>query len=92
MYCIPLHFYYLPSHHSCFSGRQHLEGAIQECETDLTRHKQAIKSYETLGMGFDEIVSEYQELKAAVDNKKWALRELKQSLAEENTDEFKTLR
>lgn len=68
------------------STRRHLEGAIGERETDLARHAQALKSYETLGMGFNEIVAEYQELRAAIDNKKWALRELKQSLEEDHDD------
>ncbi|XP_072169674.1 HAUS augmin-like complex subunit 4 [Diadema setosum] len=73
-------------------ARQHLEGAIQERETDCTRHAQALRSYEALGMGFDELVTEYQQLRSAIDNKRWALRELRQSLAEENTGDLMTLR
>ncbi|XP_041454233.1 HAUS augmin-like complex subunit 4 isoform X1 [Lytechinus variegatus] len=72
--------------------RQHLEGAVQERKTDLMRHSQALKNYEAIGTGFEEIVNEYQELTAAIDNKKWALRELKQSLQEEETDDFNSVR
>ncbi|XP_030831088.1 HAUS augmin-like complex subunit 4 isoform X3 [Strongylocentrotus purpuratus] len=65
------------------TARQQLEGAVQEREKDLMRHDQALKNYKAIGSDFEEIVREYQELTAAIDNKKWALRELKQALPEE---------
>ncbi|XP_071785681.1 HAUS augmin-like complex subunit 4 isoform X2 [Asterias amurensis] len=70
--------------------KHHLNRAIQEKDKDVTRLSQALQSYQSIGMGFDELVKEYEQLQAAIDNKKWALTELKQSLVSDSNAEWKT--
>ena len=41
-------------------------------------------------MGYDVLVKEYEELQASIDNKKWALTELKQSMTPDETADWQT--
>ncbi|XP_072024848.1 HAUS augmin-like complex subunit 4 [Amphiura filiformis] len=70
--------------------RHHLNLAIQEREKDVSRLQRALQAYESVGMGFDALVKEYEQLQGAIDNKKWALTELKQSMAPEEMTDWKT--
>ena len=49
----------------------------EKTKRDLAAASQALKAYESVGMGFDALVLEYTYLKEEIENKKWALRELK---------------
>ena len=40
---------------------------------------QSLKAYKSIGMGFDELVQLYGDIIAEIDNKKWALTELRHS-------------
>lgn len=62
--------------------REHLKLSIKERESEEIQLDQALRSYRTIGMGFEELVQEYEQLQNAVASKKWALTELKQSLTE----------
>ena len=64
----------------CLICRHHLSRAIQDREVEVSRLGQALQAYQAIGMGFDQLVHEYEQLQAALDNKTWALTELKQSL------------
>ena len=55
-----------------------MDSAVQDTETELYKAREALKSYEAVGMGFETLVEEFTQLKLEVDNKKWAVRELKQ--------------
>nr|XP_006812145.1 PREDICTED: uncharacterized protein LOC102803208 [Saccoglossus kowalevskii] len=63
--------------------KHHLSHAFHQCEKDLCRLTQAIEAYESLGMGFENLVQQYGELQEEIDNKRWALTELKQSIDED---------
>ena len=43
-------------------------------------------AYESVGMGFDTLVQQYGALMAEIDNKKWALSELRQTQDDELGD------
>ena len=62
-----------------------METAAAETEAELTRTKSALAAYESVGGEMDGIVDEFTRLRAEVDNRQWAVHELKKhSLA--NTD------
>lgn len=69
--------------------REHLSQTIQEKESELSRIDQALQAYRSIGMGFEELVQEYEQLQKAVTSKKWALKELKQSMTEEETQDWR---
>ncbi|EDO45924.1 predicted protein [Nematostella vectensis] len=56
-----------------------LEVAKEEEERELQRAREALQAYESVGMGFEALVREYSALMIEIDNKKWALSELRQS-------------
>ncbi|XP_071819668.1 HAUS augmin-like complex subunit 4 isoform X2 [Apostichopus japonicus] len=66
--------------------REHLKYNIQEKESEQFRLDQALQAYRSTGMGFGEIVQEFEQLQNALTSKRWALKELKQSLTEETED------
>ncbi|XP_038070091.1 HAUS augmin-like complex subunit 4 isoform X2 [Patiria miniata] len=70
--------------------KHHLNRAIEERDKDVSRLSQALQAYQSIGMGFDQLVREYEQLQAAIDNKTWALTELKQSLVSDSAAEWKT--
>ncbi|XP_033101548.1 HAUS augmin-like complex subunit 4 isoform X2 [Anneissia japonica] len=61
--------------------KRHLSHAYHENEKELNRVTQALQSYQALGMGFDKMVQEYEQLQADIENKRWALSEFKASMA-----------
>ena len=58
--------------------RGEVDQALRHTEQDLQQVSQALRAYESVGMGFDLLVKEYTQLRDDVDNKRWAVRELKQ--------------
>ncbi|XP_076111308.1 HAUS augmin-like complex subunit 4 [Mytilus galloprovincialis] len=60
--------------------RKYLKSEHDETETEYTNVSQALKAYESVGMGFDSLVNEYSKLKNEVENKQWALKEFQQSI------------
>ena len=60
--------------------RKNLNSAIQSHNEELYRLTQALKGYEGAGMGFDALVREYTYLQEQIENKSWAMNELKESL------------
>lgn len=71
-----------------FSFRGHLVDAEQEETKELQRASHALQVYQSVGMGFDQLVKEYTFLLREIDNKKWALSELRQSNNQEDDDLF----
>ena len=69
--------------------RDYLEIAEEESSTELQSSKQALKAYESVGMGFDALVQQYTRLTAEIDNKKWALSELRQTQDNDMNDLWK---
>ncbi|ELU12924.1 hypothetical protein CAPTEDRAFT_198726 [Capitella teleta] len=67
--------------------RGEIDRAIHSTEYDLKQVDQTLAAYEAVGSGFDNLVQEYTRLKDEIDNKKWALRELKQHSLEETSNE-----
>ncbi|XP_071957377.1 HAUS augmin-like complex subunit 4 isoform X2 [Antedon mediterranea] len=61
--------------------KKHLSHEYHENEKELNQVSQALQSYQSLGMGFDKMVQEYDQLQAEIDNKRWALSEFKTSMA-----------
>jgi hypothetical protein len=62
-----------------------LDEAVIDTDTELHTAQEALKAYEAVGMDFEMIVEEFTQLKLEVDNKKWALREIRQH---DNGDTF----
>ncbi|OWF49879.1 HAUS augmin-like complex subunit 4 [Mizuhopecten yessoensis] len=58
------------------SVRDHLDSNFRETDKEFHHVCQALRSYESVGMGFDELVEEFRKLKEEKDNKQWALTEL----------------
>ena len=50
-----------------------------EIKNELHHVLQSLNAYKSLGMGFDDLVQRYGDTIAEIDNKKWALTELRQS-------------
>ena len=67
-----------------FHFRKCLKSKYAETEREYSNVTQALKAYESVGMGFDSLVNEYSRLRNEVENKQWALSEFQQSL--EHTD------
>lgn len=51
--------------------------SISETKEELNRVSQLLETYEAVGMGFGDLVNQFMNLREEVDNKKWALHELK---------------
>lgn len=60
--------------------KKYLKSKYTETESEYSNVTQALKAYESVGMGFDSLVNEYSRLKNEVENKQWALSEFQQSL------------
>ena len=63
----------------CSNFRAYLKDAEEESSAELHRLSQTLLAYESVGMGFDGLVQQYTTLMAEIDNKKWALSELRQN-------------
>ncbi|XP_073233389.1 HAUS augmin-like complex subunit 4 [Porites lutea] len=59
--------------------KAYLKDAEEESSAELHRLTQTLLAYESVGMGFDSLVQQYTTLMAEIDNKKWALSELRQT-------------
>ena len=66
-----------------FCSSQYLDKATANTERELEQTLQTLKTYQAVGTTFDKIVQEYALLQEEVDNKRWAVREFKQSLGQE---------
>jgi len=69
--------------------KAYLKDAEEESSGELLRLTQTLLAYESVGMGFDSLVQQYTTLMAEIDNKKWALTELRQSQDDELDDLWK---
>lgn len=73
-----------------FSLHIHLRASLKDAEEESTaefhRLTQTLLAYESVGMGFDSLVQQYTTLMAEIDNKKWALSELRQNQGSELDD------
>ncbi|CAB4011961.1 HAUS augmin-like complex subunit 4 [Paramuricea clavata] len=59
--------------------RQSLQTKENDTKKELHRVTQSLKAYKSIGMGFDDLVQLYSDITAEIDNKKWALTELRHS-------------
>jgi len=57
--------------------RSELDSSINDTENELSRVTAAVRSYESVGIEFDSLVDEFTRVRAEVDNRRWALHELK---------------
>ena len=73
-------------HFTCSNFRAYLKDAEEESSAELHRLTQTLLAYESVGMGFDGLVQQYTTLMAEIDNKKWALSELRQNQDNELDD------
>ena len=64
---------------TCSNFRAYLKDAEEESSAELHRLTQTLLAYESVGMGFDGLVQQYTTLMAEIDNKRWALSELRQN-------------
>ncbi|XP_065065033.1 HAUS augmin-like complex subunit 4 isoform X2 [Rhopilema esculentum] len=64
--------------------RDSLNTALKDSKKELIKLEQTLKVYESIGSGFDSLVKEYAQLTAEIDNRKWALSELKRAQGHEN--------
>ena len=60
--------------------RKELDVTIRDTQSEVQQVSQVLAAYESIGMGFDSLVEEYTKLRDEVENKTWAVRELKHSL------------
>ncbi|CAH3124937.1 unnamed protein product [Porites lobata] len=66
--------------------KAYLKDAEEESSAELHRLTQTLQAYESVGMGFDSLVQQYTTLMAEIDNKKWALSELRQTQDDDLSD------
>ena len=66
--------------------RAYLKDAEEGSSAELHRLTQTLLAYESVGMGFDSLVQQYTTLMAEIDNKKWALSELRQTQDDDLSD------
>eukprot|EP00794_Sanderia_malayensis_P018655 gene18655-20536_t len=59
--------------------RNVLETALAESKTELRTIRETLQVYESIGPDFVSIVKQYVKLTAEIDNKRWALSELKRT-------------
>lgn len=65
--------------------RHLLDTALNESKTELTKLRYTLQIYESVGPGFESLVKQYVQLTAEIDNKRWALSELKRTQSLDNT-------
>ena len=63
----------------CVSCRRELDSTMSSMQKEITKVSEALKTYQSVGMGFDDLVQEFTQLRDEIENKKWALRELRVS-------------
>lgn len=57
--------------------RSELDKSIADTEQELSQSTTALRTYESVGTGFDAVVQEFTRLRSDIENKRWALHELK---------------
>ena len=67
-----------------FNLRHHLDTTQNEVERELTTISESLRSYEAIGMGFDKIVLQYAEIAKSIEEKRWALSQIGESLTHES--------
>ncbi|XP_044276918.1 HAUS augmin-like complex subunit 4 [Varanus komodoensis] len=55
--------------------RDKLKATLSQEEQDLATSRKILSNYETLGPEFEELVKEYAQLKAIIENRRWVLAE-----------------
>jgi len=60
--------------------KKHLDHEIHSTSTSLDKVNLSLKAYDGIGLGFETLVREYTHLRDEVENKTWAMKEIKQSL------------
>ncbi|XP_013410839.1 HAUS augmin-like complex subunit 4 [Lingula anatina] len=75
--------YHVESVQALKAVSENLQTAVHDHKAELHQVSQALTAYEAVGAGFDEMVSEYAKLRDEVENKRWALTELQQSLEDD---------
>ena len=59
--------------------RSHLLASLEAARGDLDRARSGLAQYEAAGPEFEEVVSEYAAVRADIEGKEWALKELKEN-------------
>ena len=49
------------------------------CSKELQHASHTLQAYQSVGLGFDNLVKQYSVLMTEIDNKTWALSELRQT-------------
>ena len=57
--------------------RNQLDVATLEVQHETSTTGHALRAYEAVGSGFDDLVRDFTKLREELENKKWAIRELK---------------
>ena len=57
--------------------RTYLDKNLARVRAEVDQSKTSLMQYEAVGEEFDAIVSEYAKIKAEIEGKKWAIKELK---------------
>jgi len=60
--------------------RKQLDHEVESTTSDVDKVNLSLKAYDGTGLGFETLVREYTHLRDEIENKKWAMNELKQSL------------
>ena len=69
-----------------------MDKSIADTEQELRRCTTALRAYESVGLDFDAVVQEFTQLRSDIENKRWALHELKKHpLNTSTTDANRTL-
>lgn len=65
-------------------NRSELDTSLADTEKELNRLTAAVRAYESVGNEFDSVVDEFTRLRAEVENRRWALHELKKHSLEQH--------
>ena len=56
--------------------RRYLDQELVKTQEEIERKTLAIESYQSVGMGFDKLVTEYSHLLEEIERRQWGLKEL----------------
>lgn len=65
--------------------RSELVKSISDTESELSRTTVAVQSYESVGREFESVVTEFTRLRSEIENRRWALHELRRHAAGSTT-------
>jgi hypothetical protein len=62
--------------------RAYLDKTLARVRSDVDQSKTSLVQYEAVGEDFEAVVTEYARLRAEIEGKQWAIKELKEEVVQ----------